>query len=160
MLHQPLTSYRSKLITCTTSVKRIFAPQKMFSDFCHVRYYEKKWATRFSSLQSLLFVQKFVFSTTRWLLKKWSYNFHSNCQINFLTLQKSSQKFVTLDNTRIIRSKSSLHWNFYRFLSKILYFLQLFRSWSNGLISCTKIVRRRCAPPQKAPWGFPYSILR
>ena len=52
------------------------------------------------------------------MLKKWSYNFHSNCQINILTLEKCSQKFVTLDNTRIIRPKIFLHWKFYRFLSK------------------------------------------
>ena len=94
------------------------------------------------------------------MLKEWSYNFHSNCQFIFLTLKKCSQKFVTLDNTRIIRPKFLLHWNFYRFLSKILYFQQPRRSWRSSLISCTKIVKRRCATPQKAPWGFPYSILR
>ena len=64
-LHQPLRSYKNRLLTCTTNVKRFFGPQKMFSDFCHVRYYEKKGAARFSSLESLLFVQNFVFSTTR-----------------------------------------------------------------------------------------------
>ena len=94
------------------------------------------------------------------MLREWSYNFHSNCQFIFLTLKKCSQKLVTLDNTRIIRPKFLLHWNFYRFLSKILYFQQPRRSWRSSLISCTKIVKRRCATPQKAPWGFPYSILR
>ena len=62
VLHQPLRSFRKKLITRTINVERLFGPYKLFSDFCHVRYYEKKWATRCYSLESLPFsTQNFVF---------------------------------------------------------------------------------------------------
>ena len=65
LLHHPLRSYRNKLITCTKNVKRLLGPSKLFCDFCHVRYYEKIWATGFFSLERLPFAQKFVFSTAR-----------------------------------------------------------------------------------------------
>ena len=64
VLHQPLRSYRNKLITCTINVERLFGPYKLFSDFYNVRYYEKKWATSFISLESLLLFREFMFSTT------------------------------------------------------------------------------------------------
>ena len=44
--------------------QKSFGPYELFSDFCRVRYYEKKRATLFFSLERLPFVQKFVFSTT------------------------------------------------------------------------------------------------
>ena len=48
----------------------------------------------------LRFFLKFVFSTTYSVLKKWSYNFHSNCQKILRTLISCSISFVKFGNTR------------------------------------------------------------
>ena len=47
-----------------------------------------------------LYSQKNLISTTTQVLKKWSYNFHSECQNNFWTLISCPLMFLTLYNAR------------------------------------------------------------
>ena len=46
------------------------------------------------------FSQKFFFSSTSYVLKNWSFYFHSNYQNTSWTLINCSLRFVILDNTR------------------------------------------------------------
>ena len=103
-------------------------PFKMFSDFCHVRKYEKKWAKFFSPLEMLPFFQNIVFSTTSQVLKKCSFKFHSNCQKSLWTLIKCTLILFMLDNTRQNRPKSFPHYKGCLFFYKTLCFQQPLRS--------------------------------
>ena len=59
----------------------------------------RRKSQNFYSLETLLFFRKFVFSTTSYVLRKWSYKFHSSCQKSWWTVTNWSLKFLTLDNT-------------------------------------------------------------
>ena len=73
---------------------------KMSTEVCYTWFYDRKQAKTFSSLQRLhFFFQKFVFWTTSQVLKKWSNNFHSNCQKTLGTNINCSRRFVTTNNT-------------------------------------------------------------
>ena len=54
---------------------------------------------RFFTAKITFFFQKFVFWTISQVLKKWSNNFHSNCQKTLGTNINCSRRFVTTDNT-------------------------------------------------------------
>ena len=71
-------------------------PYELFPYICHVRYHEKI-TPQFCSPEKLAFFQKLVFSITPWLLQKWYYTFHSNCQNICCTLTKCPLRFGTLD---------------------------------------------------------------
>ena len=94
---------------------------KLFPDVCLVRYYEKFQAELFFSLEILPFFQKFVFSTTSWLLKKGSYTFHSICQNTLCTPINCPRRFVALDGARKKRPKSFIHWKVCLFFQKFVF---------------------------------------
>ena len=92
-----------------------------------------------------LFLQKFVFTATSWVMKKWSYNFNIICQVTLWTPIRCSPTFVMFCNTRRNRQKSFLHWNGCLFY-KNLCFQQPLGSWRYGLITSTLIVKSPCGP--------------
>ena len=47
--------------------------------FFKLEYTRKNWPKTFPHWKTCLFFKKILFSTTSQVLKKWSYNFHSNC---------------------------------------------------------------------------------
>ena len=53
-----------------------------------------------------LFLQKLVFSTDSWLIKKWSYISHQNCQKTSCSLTKIYSMSVKVGNMRKKRPKS------------------------------------------------------
>ena len=68
-----------------------------------------------------LILQKFMFSATSWVLKKWSYNFNINCQVTLWNLISCFLTFVMFYNTRWNRRKSLLHWIVCLFLQKFMF---------------------------------------
>ena len=90
-----------------------------------------------------LILQKFMFSATSWVLKKWSYNFNINCQVTLWNLISCSLTFVMFYNTRGNRRKSFLHWKVCLFLQKFV-FSKPFGSRRKGLITSTLIVKLPC----------------
>ena len=105
-----------------------------------------------------LFLQKFIFSATSSVLKKWSYNFNINCQVTLWTLISCSLMFVMFYFTRRKRPKSFLHWKDCLFLQNF-FFQQLLRSWRNGLITSTVNVRILFGPLQIVLRGLSNSII-
>ena len=74
---------------------------KLFPEVHQIRWCEEKWGKGFLGWRDCLFCRKIVFSTTSWVLYKWSYNLHINCQKTFWTVLNCSSRFVvTLDNKR------------------------------------------------------------
>ena len=113
-------------------------PYKLIPDARHVLLYEKKKAKIFSSLESCLFLQKFMFSATCWVLKKWSFNFNLNCQVTLWTLIGCFRKFVMYYNTRRSRPKI-YHWKDCLFLQKFMFSATswVMKKWSyNFNINC------------------------
>ena len=90
-----------------------------------------------------LFLQKFMFSATSWVMKKFSYNFNINCQVTLWNLISCSLTFVMFYNTRRNRRKS-FYTGRVAFFFKNLCFQQPLGSWRNFLITSTLIVRLPC----------------
>ena len=88
------------------------------------------------------FFQKFAFSATFWLLKKWSYNLHHSCQNTLWILTKFHLMSAIVGKLRIKWPKSLFLRDdglcFEKFGSRLL------RSWRNELITCTMIDRKHC----------------
>ena len=55
------------------------------------------------------------------MLQKWSYNFHSKCQKTIWTRKTCPLRFLTLDNTRMNRPDSLLHWKGRLFFQKFVF---------------------------------------
>ena len=86
-----------------------------------------------------LILQKFMFSATSWVLKKWSYNFNINCQVTLRNLISCSLTFVMFYNTRRNRRKYFLHWKGCLFLQKFMFSATswVLKKWSfNFNIKC------------------------
>ena len=66
------------------------------------------------------FFQKFMFSATSWVLKKWYFNFNINCQVTLWTLINCCRTYVMFYNTRRSRPKS-FHWKDCFFLQKLMF---------------------------------------
>ena len=62
-------------------------------------FYNTRWNRRKSFLHWIvcLFLQKFMFSATSWVQKKWSYNFNINCQVTLWNLIGCSLTFVMFE---------------------------------------------------------------
>ena len=110
----------------------------------------------------LPYFQKLVFSTTSWVLQKWSHNFHSNCQITFWTLTNGPTRFVKFDNRKKNRPNLFLQWNLCLFLLKSFCFQQTACSVlldRNARISSTVFVKLPFRPLQIVVWGLSDSII-
>ena len=81
-------------------------PNKKLFEVCQTRWNENKQANFF--IGRIDFFWKHLCSTTSLVLRKWSYNFHSNCQSTLSTLIYCSLRFVTNDNRRKIGQNFSL----------------------------------------------------
>ena len=99
---QPLRSYENKLRTWTINVKRPPGPVQFVPWRLSCSILRGKIGHNSFSLASSPFFQSFVYSTTSYVLQKWSFNFHSKCYNTFWTQINCSVKFVTLDNRRKI----------------------------------------------------------
>ena len=88
-----------------------------------VMFYNTRWNRRKSFLHWIvcLFLQKFMFSATSWVQKKWSYNFNINCQVTLWNLIGCSLTFVMFCNTRRNRRNSFLHWKYCLILQKFMF---------------------------------------
>ena len=118
-------------------------PHKSSPRVWHTRYCEKKRPKSFLHWQDFLFVQSFLFSTN-YVLKKWSYNFHSVCETTFWNFINRSLRFLTLDSARKNRRKTSLHWADCLFFSKVCVF--------NNLIGFTEISSNFHSKCQNTSW--------
>ena len=134
-------SHRNDLITSTVKFKLLFGPLQIVPwGLSQSITGEKQKGNFFSSRKRLPFFKKFVFPSTSWVLKKWSYDFHSKCHFTLWNLISRSILFVMSDIARKKRPKSFLLWNYYLFLQKFC-FQQPLRCYRNGLATSTVIVR-------------------
>ena len=121
------------------------------------------WKTRRNKRKSFLhwkdclFLQKFMFSGTSWVLKKWSFNFNINCHFTLWTLISCSLTFVVFYNMRRNGRKSFLHWKVCLFLQNFMFSATSWvqKKWSYNfnfncqvtlwnLISCSLMFVRFC----------------
>ena len=68
-----------------------------------------------------LYSQKYLISTTSYILRKWSYNLHSLCQNTLWTVIKCPLMSVTLDNARKSRPKPFIQWKDWLFFKTFLF---------------------------------------
>ena len=86
-----------------------------------------------------LFLQKFMFSATSWVMKKVYYNFNIKCQVTLSTLISCFRTFVMFYNTRRNRRKSFLHRKYCLILQNFLFSATswVLKKWSyNFNINC------------------------
>ena len=136
VFQQPLRCYRNDLVTCTVFGRTPCRPLQIVPWGFLQSILWKKGPKVFYLLENLPFFQKFVSSTTSWVLQKWSCNSLSNCEYTSCTLIKCPRRFVTFDSTR----KKGPNFFFSGkivFLFKKLCLQQPRRSWGNDLITCT-----------------------
>ena len=129
-------------INCQVTLSTLISCFRTFVMFYNTR---KNGRKSFLHLNFCLILQKFIFSATSWVLKKWSYYFNIICQVTLWTPIRCSPTLVMFCNTRRNRQKSFLHWNGCLFF-KNLCFQQPLGSWRNGLITSTLIVKSPCGP--------------
>ena len=141
---QPLGSWRNGLITSTLIVK-LPCGTPISCSLTFVLFYNTRRNRRKSFLHwnVCLFLQKFMFSATSWVMKKWSYNFNINCQVTLWTLIGCCRKFVMYYNTRRSRPKF-FHWKLCLFLQKFMFSATswVMKKWSyNFNINCQVTLR-------------------
>ena len=86
----------------------MWAPISCFRKF--VMYYiTRRSRPKSFHWKDCLLLQKFMFSATSWVMKKFSNNFNIKCQVTLSTLISCSLTFVMFYNTRWNRRKSFLH---------------------------------------------------
>ena len=138
--------------TLWTRVKRSLR----FVTLDNARKYRPK---SFLHREECIFFWKIVFSTTAWVLQKWSCNFHSIYEITFWTLMNHLLRSTTLDESGENITKTFFHWNVCLFF-KSLCFQQLLRC--NRIIPITSkaIVKIDCGYSQTRPWGLSHSRMR
>ena len=101
-----------------------------------------------------------MFSTTFWVLQKWSCNFHSKCKNTLLSLINSLLRFITLDNGGTIGQKLCFIGKFKSLpLFFILCFQQPLRCYRNDLSTPIVVVRTPCWASQIVSWGLSHSIM-
>ena len=105
-------------INCQVTLWNLINCSLTFVMFYNTR---RNWRNHFLHWKGCLFLQKFMFSATSWVLKKWSFNFNIKCQVTLWTLIGCFRKFVMYYNTRRIRRKSFLHWKDCLFLQKLMF---------------------------------------
>ena len=127
-----------------------------FVMFCNTRRNRRKSILHW---KCCLFLQKFMYSATSWVLKKWSFNFNINCQVTFWTPIRCSPTFIMFCDRGRNRRKSILHWKV-AFFFKNLCIQQPLGSWRNGLLTSTLIVRLPFGPLQVVVWRLSCSIIR
>ena len=119
----------------------------------------EEWLKIFASLETLPIFQKFVFSITSYVLKKWPCNLQNKKQKTLLTLIYCSLRFFTLDNTneewpKIFSSLQRLP------ISQICVPNNLLGPKKNDLVTSKVFVRRPCRPLYNVLWGLSHSIKR
>ena len=92
------------------------------------------------------------------MLRKWSYNFHSNCHNTFWTLKNCPMRFDTIDNTRKSRPQNFFRWNESIFSKNCVF--NNFWVLKNAHICSTVIVKLACGPFWIVSRGFLHSIKR
>ena len=136
-------------INCQVTLWNLINCSLTFVMFYNTR---RNWRNHFLHWKGCLFLQKFMFSATSWVLKKWSFNFNIKCQVTLWTLIGCFRKFVMYYNTRRSRPRF-FHWKDCLFF-KNLCFQQPLGSWRNGLITSTLIVKLPCGTPISCPLTF------
>ena len=91
---------RNDLITCAIIVKILSGPLKIVPWRLFGSITREKKAKVFFHCKNSLFLRKLMFSTSSWVLYKWSYYFHNTCQNTSWSLANCSLRFVILHNTR------------------------------------------------------------
>ena len=129
-------------INCQVTLSTFLSCFRTFVMFCNTR--RNRWKS-FLHWKDCLFLQKFMFSTTSWVLKKWSFNFNINCQVTLSTLISCSIMFVKFCITRRNRRKSFFTGKIAFFFKKLC-FQQPLGSWRNFLITSTLNVKLPCRP--------------
>ena len=119
-----LGPYRKKLKTCTLNVKRLFRLYKLFSDICHVRYYEKSGPQCFFLWKDCLLFRNLCFQQPVRCYRKHLITSTVIVKLTFWP-SKNVPKSLSHSMKRETLAKTFLHWKVYRFLSKKLYFRNL-----------------------------------
>ena len=123
-------------IRCQVTLWTLISCSLMFVKFCNTRRNRRK---SFLHWKDCLFLQKFMFSATSWVPKKWSFNFNINCQVTLWTLIYCFRTYVMFYKTRWNSRKSSLHWKGCLFLQKFMFSATswVLKKWSfNFNINC------------------------
>ena len=118
-----------------------------FVMFCNTRRNRRKSILHW---KDCLFLQKFMYSATSWVLKKWSFNFKINCHVTLWTLISCFRKFIMYYNTRRSRPES-FHWKDCLFLQKFMFtatsWVMKKRSYNfNNICQVTLWTPIRCSP--------------
>ena len=135
-LYRPLLSRGNDRIICILYVK---LPCGLFKDvpwLLSCSTIGEKRPKHFLRWNFCLFSQNFVFATTSYVLKNWSFYFHSKRQTTSWTLINCSVSFFMLDNTRKNWPIIFFHWKACLFLQKLC-FQQPLRSEETSLVSST-----------------------
>ena len=104
------------------------------------------------------FFSFFVFSTTFYVLQKWSCNFNSNCQNTLRTFISCSLRFVTLE--KAIKVGQSLFFTGkIAFFSQILCFQRPRRCYRKDLVSSVVTVKLPFRFLLIVPCGLSHSIM-
>ena len=123
-------------INCQVTLSTLISCFRTFVMFYNTRISRRK---SFLHWKYCLFLQKFMFSATSWVLKKWSYNFNINCQVTFGNLINCSFTFVMFYHTRRNSRKSFLYWKYCLILRKFMFSATswVLKKWSyNFNINC------------------------
>ena len=129
-------------LDCQVTLWNLISCSLTFVIFYNTRKNRRK---SFLHWKVCLFLQKFMFSATSWVLMKWSFNLNIKCQVTLWTLIGCFRKFVMYYNTRRSRPKF-FHWKDCLFFNNLC-FQQPLGSWRNGLITSTLIVKLPCGTP-------------
>ena len=84
-------------ISCQVTLWNLISCSPTFVMFYNTRWYRRK---SFLHWKYCLILQKFMFSATSWVQKKWSYNFNINCHFTLWTHISCSLTFAMFYNTR------------------------------------------------------------
>ena len=129
-------------INCQVTLWTPIRSSPTFVMFCNTRRNRRKSILHW---KGCLFLQKFMYSATSWVLKKWSFNFNINCQVTLRTLISCFRTFFMFYYTR--RNRRNLFFTGkVAFFFKSLCFQQPIGSWRNDLLTSTLIVRLPCRP--------------
>ena len=144
-LQRPFRSYRIDLVTSRVIVRIRCGPLSIVPWSLSHAISEKPGSKSSLRWKDCLFFQKFVFTTTCWVLKKWSCNFHRNCQKTLWTLINCPLRLATLDNARKNTPKCFIYWKCCVFF-KIFCFQQPLRCYRNDLVTSAANVIKPCGP--------------
>ena len=119
---QLLRCYRIIPVTSGLIVKILCWPvERVNWGFSHSRMRQKIGQNLFFTGKDAFFFRKIVFSTTAWVLQKWSCNFHSNCEITLWTLIRCPFRSITLDKSGENTTKTFFHCKVCLFFQKFVF---------------------------------------